>query len=584
MFDQQTNHGIDNALKLNLISEKKDVSNVKFLNEMVNCYNNNVNKTKTAYRYSEDLKHFAAYMRMIGGRLNYLTFQANNFGAVPSLSGIDHFIRKRATEFVEGEIRAKQLFQYLSERNLPKFVSLSEDATRINGRIQYDPNSNEIIGFKLPLDKNAVPICGSYKARTAAEIETHFFDKQDGKENHPANYVNVVMAQPLNRTAAPFCLLFFGSSNKFSVMEVRQRWKHITSELNKHGIQAVSVGSDSDPRFNSAMRQLLQFSNNSDMNEEIPYWFNVPLQNNLCHFPVQDMVHIGTKLRNNCLNQHLKFGSHLISFDHLKYLIRNTTKEKHRLTMQMVQPTDRQNFQSVLSICSENVINLLSTVPNSKGTIMYLRVMNKILRSFLDITLKPLERVRAIWFSLFMMRIWRQSIKETHRKSVDQFVSHNCYSCIEINAHSLILIICYLQEKKLDHLFCPELLGSQPCEGTFRQVRSFGSTYSTVVNFSLLEIGQKMSKIEYQNEILHVKLRKYNFPRLSVDSSSYFSQINKNGQNALYVTYKLPTKNEIFAEIEYARLEAVEYAQSLGVFVKGELTSFIKSISQMHDP
>lgn len=541
-----------------------------------------MNKQKEAHRYSENVRHFASYMRMVGGRLNYITFHANNLGAVPSISGIDKFIQKQRSEFIEGEIRATALLNYLHERHLPKYVSLSEDATRINGRIQYDAKSNQIVGFKLPLNSNGVPICGSFRARTAAEIES-YFNNANGTENHPANYVNCVMAQPLCRMTAPFCLLFFGSSNKFSALEVNSRWKHIAAELSRHGIQVLSVGSDSDSRFNSAMRQILQFDQNSNVNTDIPYWFNASCNDCYICYPVQDMVHIGTKLRNNCLNQRLKFGRHTITFDHLKYLIKHTTKEKHKLSMQMVQPTDRQNFHSVLQICSENVISVLSSVPNSEGTIMYLRMINKILRSYLDLTLNPLARIRAIWFSLFMLRIWRQNIKETNQKSVDQFISHNCYSCVEINAHSLVFIIIYLKERNLDHLFYPDLLGSQACESTFRQVRSFTSTYSTVVNFSLLEIQQRMSKIQYQNEIIYVHLKKYNFPRLSDESSSYFSQINKNGKHASYVTYTLPERDTIYKEIEYARLEAIEYAQSLGVSVEGKLTSFIRNKARTPD-
>lgn len=560
-------------VQLHLLTNEKDDYNIKFLNEMVNCFNININRSREGHRFTEDLKHFASYMRMIGGRLNYISFRANNFGAVPSLSGIDQFIYKRKSEYIEGELRVKELAKYLSERNLPKYVSLSEDATRINGRVQYDAILNQIVGFKLPLDKNGLPIKGSFKARTVSEIEGYFFNRENGKENHPANYVNVVMAQTLSRNAAPFCLLFFGTDNRFSAMEVGLRWRAIALELNKYGIQVIAIGSDSDTRFNSVMRQILQF----DKNLNIPYWFNARFDTDRCYYPVQDMVHIGTKLRNNCLNQRLKFGQHIITFDHLKYLIRNVTKEKHKLTMSMVQPTDRQNFNSVLCISNEKVISLLLKIPNTEGTVMYLRLIDKILRSFLDLTLKPLERIRNIWFALFMLRIWRQNINDTRGKSVDQFISHNCYSCIEINAHALVLIILYLKERKLDHLLCPELFGSQPCEGTFRQVRSFGSTYSTVVNCSLLEIRQRMSKIEYQNQILHVHLKDYNFPRLKIDSSSYFSQINKTGQLASHVIHQLPGKDDILAEIECAQLEAIEYASSLGVSVNGKLTCFIKN-------
>lgn len=36
-------------------------------------------------------------------------------------------------------------------------VWISEDGTRITGRLQYDPGSNQIVGLLLPLDENGLP-------------------------------------------------------------------------------------------------------------------------------------------------------------------------------------------------------------------------------------------------------------------------------------------------------------------------------------------------------------------------------------------------------------------------------------------
>lgn len=59
-------------------------------------------------------------------------------------------------------------------RRLEPLVWISEDATRITGRVQYDSLSNELIGFVLPLSSNGMPVRGIYKARSAREIEEHF--------------------------------------------------------------------------------------------------------------------------------------------------------------------------------------------------------------------------------------------------------------------------------------------------------------------------------------------------------------------------------------------------------------------------
>ena len=43
-------------------------------------------------------------------------------------------------------------------------VTISEDATRIIQRVEYDPNGDKCVGFVLPLDKCGVPINNTFLA------------------------------------------------------------------------------------------------------------------------------------------------------------------------------------------------------------------------------------------------------------------------------------------------------------------------------------------------------------------------------------------------------------------------------------
>ena len=74
--------------------------------------------------------------------------------------------------------------------------------------------------------------------------------------------------------------------------------------------------------------------------------------------------------------------------------------------------------------------------------------------------------------------------------------------CIEINAHALIALICLIQkdDRMNDDNFLPWLLGSQSCESLFRSLRSMTSTYSTMVNFSLYGLLQRLHKLHIQEE------------------------------------------------------------------------------------
>lgn len=80
---------------------------------------------------------------------------------------------------------------------------------------------------------------------------------------------------------------------------------------------------------------------------------------------------------------------------------------------------------------------------------------------------------------------------------------------------------------------------------------------------------RKMSKIELQNEITHNKLSHWNFPRIGMPSSSYFPTVDRNGINQSKTRIvQLPSQQEMIKEIELAKIEAIEYAETLGMNLK----------------
>lgn len=457
---------------------------------MTSCLEQNINRQPTGYRYSEDVKLYAAYLRMIGGKMNYETFKANAKHSVPCVKSIDRYITQTKSNATEGVLRTEELLKYLTDLRLPKIVSLSEDATRITGRIQYNSKTNQLVGFVLPLEENGMPMTDRNRASSAAAMEECFYDIATGKENICATYLNVVMAQPLVSGVPAFCLLLFGSDDAYTASQVQKRWQFITNELKKKNIEVLAFGSDSAPKYNSVMRSQLELGRCPVNSINFPEWFNANLQTTDAYLPIQDIVHIGTKFRNQLLKNKLKMGKYDVSVNHLSSLIENFTKEKHNLCLLVIKPKDRQNFDSVLRICDDKVIELLRNIEGSEGTILYLRVMSSVLRSFLDSRLTPIEAIRHIWFANFILRIWERFILQTRKKyNVEEhFVTMYCRTCVEINAHSIVFLIMRLKERKLDHLFQPQMLGSQPCESIFRQIRSMTSTYSTVTNCSLLDM------------------------------------------------------------------------------------------------
>lgn len=326
------------------------------------------------------------------------------------------------------------------------------------------------------------------------------------------------MARPLDDTAAPFCLSIYGTNNRFSNEDVMNRWNAMEIAAREQGIEIIGFSSDGDPRLLKAMLLKSIGTNNCENLENMAIenswsWFIIgkppifTLDNELNkEIFVQDTVHIGTKLRTRILKPNiiLPMGNYFVSIDHLMELTRVFSKDKHLLAVSDLKPEDKMNFLSAERMCSTKVLNLLPDIPNTHATVAYLKIMNYILTAFLDKEMSTEERIYKMWFSVFFLRIWKLWLKSKTEYTIgNNFITTNCYSCIEINAHSLIRLILRFRD---DEMLNPEMFtiwnfSSQTCEQFFRATRSLASTYSTVVNFSMKDIMSRLKRIESINEI-----------------------------------------------------------------------------------
>lgn len=187
----------------------------------------------------------------------------------------------------------------------------------------------------------------------------------------------------------------------------------------RYGVEVVGWSSDGDPKLLSAMCCEQIHQNNAV----------------IC---VQDTTHIATKLRNRLLKPgiNLLMGTEKVSVAHLKTLVRVVNKSIHGLNESDVCPIDRQNFRSFEKIVDVRVIDALrARINGCEGTIKYLEICSEIASSFLNFELKPEERVFRIYHALYFLRLWRNYIMQSRHSTLKHnFITHNAYSCIEINA------------------------------------------------------------------------------------------------------------------------------------------------------
>lgn len=109
---------------------------------------------------------------------------------------------------------------------LKKCVWLSEDASGIVSKIEYDPSTNQVVGLVLPFNlTTGFPISFSFMAESAADIQK--FVKM-----RASKHLYLVLAQSLMIKVPPFILQMFGSDNTFTAADVQRRWKFTIEELN----------------------------------------------------------------------------------------------------------------------------------------------------------------------------------------------------------------------------------------------------------------------------------------------------------------------------------------------------------------
>ena len=107
-----------------------------------------------------------------------------------------------------------------------------------------------------------------------------------------------------------------------------------------------------------------------------------------------------------------------------------------------------------------------------------------------------------MWTAVFFCCMWRKWIQNNGYSEKEHFVTNNIYSCIEINGHLILsLVVSVLQGKLPKECLRIWTTGPQACGQTFHVLRSMAGTFSTMVNFTLKCIFERINKLNYISSI-----------------------------------------------------------------------------------
>lgn len=234
-------------LNITNVENTNKFSNISsFLDCLRDTAAKNIRYKKHGNKFTEPLKLFSLYIFIVGGRLLYELLHANLQNILPSITTINRCLDKESN-IVDGVVRLEELKLFLTKRNYPLNVFISEDQTAIIKNVAYDSKSNRMIGFVSSCKEHVFPKNNFY-VNSVKDIENAFTNYVVGCNAY------VYMAQPLIDNAPAFCLTVFASDNKFTHNDVLARWMFLKNELEKLNIQVTGFSSDGDTRCLKAMK------------------------------------------------------------------------------------------------------------------------------------------------------------------------------------------------------------------------------------------------------------------------------------------------------------------------------------------
>lgn len=141
----------------------------------------------------------------------------------------------------------------------------------------------------------------------------------------------------------------------------------------------------------------------------------------------------------------------------------------------------------------------------------------------------------------------------------DHFITNNVYVCVELNGHLLINIVYNV----IQGLFPPESLriwmtGSQSCEQLFRILRSMTPTFSTIVNFTLKGVLEKIHKLQLLSSP-------------ESDETIVFPRVKRRLlqlKEKTAETLSVPTIDAITRQVQKAKMDAQEVCTSSGIHLE----------------
>ena len=153
------------------------LSFVPVLKEMLENAKSNTARNPNSYRHSDVSKKFSAALFIYAGPLTYEFIEQNLSKSMPSLCTVQRHMHAEYKTFHESVFHFDELLDHISQSQASRSIAISEDATRIICRIDYDVETDRCVGFVLPIGACGLPLVDSFLAVSFTAIENSYLGK-----------------------------------------------------------------------------------------------------------------------------------------------------------------------------------------------------------------------------------------------------------------------------------------------------------------------------------------------------------------------------------------------------------------------
>lgn len=216
---------------------------------------------------------------------------------------------------------------------------------------------------------------------------------------------------------------------------------------------------------------------------------------------VQDGKHAIVKAASAMKNNVLSLGKYSISVSYLKNLLAREGRVTVGISEADLEANkDAMDYDLAAKLCHPQVTTLL-TAECDQGTCLYLGMMEYFIKAYIDEDTPVDERLFNAWYCVFFCRIWKDSLQEAKKPLDSNFISRNLQASIEINGHALTVFVVRCRDEEKPEMCLPHLAGSQPCEGSFKTLRTMSTSLYTRVNFNVKEALDSLKRVQLVSNI-----------------------------------------------------------------------------------